>query len=574
MRLRTIVPEHKHRWWIRSFDKGVFTFDPVARRFTRHYPLIDRCADCGLVSANYLLRDRKGHVFVATNGGLFQYNAREDSFQIVHPTGEYSLGSSLIGLAEDANGLIWIGLDDGICAYEPDSAKVIRVLTENNSIGPVARITVDSMQNVWFRSITGYWCWLRIQDKLIHFRFSKALPDNDEGFFYTASNGNVYAGCLGGVVWFHADRLMAYRVTGSAKIMDAFAGDKALAFGTDPHGGKRLMLSPNQNNLQVNFDVVNYDLPENNLFFYRLSPGSGDWVQLDNGRLSFNNLPAGKYELTVRGGNKLTGDFTPTDSLIIVIEPYWYLTWWFKSLLALALLFLLLVMVRLRIRGIRQDAAFRQKIADTELQALRAQMNPHFIFNSLNSIENFIMKNEKWLASDYLNKFARLFRMILNSSRNELVPFSKDLEALQLYVELENLRYNNKFDYQTQIDPLLLQGDYRVPSMLIQPYVENAIIHGIGLSERKDLYVNVTAFLRGDYIHYHIRDNGIGRRRALEIRRMNNPNHQSVGLAITEDRIHIFSHQQHSVGGVIISDLVNEDGSAAGTKVEVMIKAV
>ena len=574
MRLRTIVPEDEHTWWIRSFDQGVFVFDPIARRFTRHYLLVDKCTDCGMLSANYLIRDHRGNMFATTNGGLFQYDRQVDSFLLVNPAGGHSMGSSLIGLAEDSAGLIWVGLDDGICAYDPATGRIVRVLSERNSIGPVARISIDKKQNVWFRSSSGYWCWLRRQDKIIQFRFSQDLPDNDEGFFYTASNGDVYAGCMGGVVRFHADRLMDYNVAGTAKIMDAFAGDKALDFIMGPRGERRLTLGPNQNNLQVNFDVINYDLPENNLFFYKLAPGSGDWVQLENGRLSFNNLPAGEYELTVRGGNKITGGFMPTDRLIFVIKPFWYQSWWFKSLVALALLGLLVVLVRMRIRRIRQEAAFRQKMADTELQALRAQMNPHFIFNSLNSIENFIMKNEKWLASDYLNKFARLFRMILNSSRNELVPFPKDMEALQLYIDLEKLRYNNKFEYEARIDPQLMEGEYRVPSMLIQPYVENAIIHGIGLSERKDLCVLVTAFLSGDYIHYQIQDNGIGRRRAQEVRQMNRPNHRSVGLAITENRIHIFSHQQHSEGSVHITDLSNEDGSAAGTKVEVMIKAV
>jgi ligand-binding sensor domain-containing protein len=574
MKLRTIVPENDHFWWIRSFDEGVFVFDPVARQFTRHYLLPANCADCGIVSANYLLRDRKGRVFVSTNGGFFQYDERRDSFLTIQATGSRAFGNSLLGLAEDKSGLIWVGLDDGICAYEPVTRKIVKVLSEDNSIGPVGRITIDSLQNVWFKSSSGYWCWLRRQDKLIQFNFNLGLPDNDEGFFYTTSNGNVYAGCVGGIIWFHNDRLMQYDASGSVKIMDAFAGGIPLNFSTDKEGTKRLLLQPNQNNLQFDFDVINYDLLEDNLFFYKLAPGPPDWVQLDNGRLSFNALPPGEYELMVRGGNKLTGQFTSTDRLIFTIKPYWYQSWWFKVLVVLALIGVLVALVRLRIRRIRQEAAFRQKITDTELQALRAQMNPHFVFNSLNSIENFIMKNEKWLASDYLNKFARLFRMILHSSRNELVPFIKDMEALQLYVDLEQLRFNNKFRYNTRIDPMLTDGDYRVPSLLIQPYVENAIIHGIGLSKKKDLCVQVSAFLKGEYIHYIIRDNGIGRRMADEVNQMNRPNHHSIGLAITKDRINIFSHQQNSAGSVTITDLMEDNGSPAGTKVEVIIKAV
>jgi LytS/YehU family sensor histidine kinase len=164
--------------------------------------------------------------------------------------------------------------------------------------------------------------------------------------------------------------------------------------------------------------------------------------------------------------------------------------------------------------------------------------------------------------------------MILSSSRNELVPFTKDIEALQLYVDLELLRYNRKFCYKTEIDPVLAQGDYRVPSLLIQPYVENAIIHGVGLSDKPELFVRVTAFLRGECIHYLIEDNGIGRAGAQAHKQTNRPHHKSVGLTITEDRIHIFSHQQGSEGSVTITDEMDGEGLAAGTRVEVVIKAV
>lgn len=574
MRLRTIVPEDDHRWWVRSFSQGVFIFDPIANKFIRHYSLVaGSCNGCGLASANYLIRDDKGTVFCTTNAGMFRYDPALDSFVLVRTADRHSFGKSLFGMGQDRAGLIWVGLDDGICAYNPDSNRIVRVFTEDNGIGPVERLCIDSNQNVWFRSINAYWCWLRRQDRLIPFRIRDGMPDNDEGAFYTASNGNVYAGCFGGLLRFHADRLDHYQVQATARIMDALAGGKRMPITVGSGGEKRLLLQPSQHNVQVVFDVVNYDRPGNNLFFYRLSPTPGDWTPVDNGRLSFNNLAPGEYTLTVKGSNKLTGLFTNTDALILTVLPYWYQSLWFKALAGVVFLVLIFLAVRWRIAHIHHEAAFKQRITDTELQALRAQMNPHFIFNSLNSIENFIMKNEKWLASDYLNKFARLFRMILQSSRNELVPFVKDLEALQLYVDLEKLRYGDRFEYETQIDPLLTDGEYRVPSLLIQPYVENAIVHGLALSTRDDGYVQVAATLDGEYIRYRITDNGVGRTKAAAVRRLNNPNHESVGLAITENRINIFNHRQNSAGSVTITDLSNEDGTAAGTRVEVMIKA-
>lgn len=222
----------------------------------------------------------------------------------------------------------------------------------------------------------------------------------------------------------------------------------------------------------------------------------------------------------------------------------------------------------------RNEASFRQKIAETQMQALRAQMNPHFIFNSLTSIENFIMRNDKELASDYLNKFAKLIRMILDSSTTELVRFSKDIEALELYIELEQVRFNNKFTYQSVIDPSLIGNDYNVPPLLIQPFVENAIIHGLAPSTNYNLHLSVSAQAEDDYILYTVEDNGIGRKQSDEYKQLNKPLHKSRGMNITEKRISIFNKQKNADGEVVITDLYNEAGEPSGTKVQVRIKAI
>lgn len=215
-----------------------------------------------------------------------------------------------------------------------------------------------------------------------------------------------------------------------------------------------------------------------------------------------------------------------------------------------------------------------QKIrAELETQILRSQMNPHFIFNSLNSIENFIMQNEKRLASDYLNKFSRLIRSILDSSRDELVPVAKDMEVLKLYTDLELLRFDNKFTCHIYTDPQLMQGDYVVPSLLIQPYVENAIVHGIAHSLSEQLELSVTAVLDGENIKYTIQDNGVGRIKADEYNRQNKPRHKSVGLQITADRIAHFN-KDGQTDAVKVIDLYNDYHEPSGTKVEILLKAI
>ena len=246
-------------------------------------------------------------------------------------------------------------------------------------------------------------------------------------------------------------------------------------------------------------------------------------------------------------------------------------TFFYVLVLALVIVILLVSFYQ---RNLRHKIMVQKTKAELQTQVLRSQMNPHFIFNSLNSIENFVMQNEKRNASDYLNKFSKLIRSILDSSRNELVPVAKDVESLQLYVELEQLRFNNRFSYNTYVDPELIEGDYQVPSLLIQPYVENSIIHGLAHSDKTDLNLIVKAELDKGYIKYTMQDNGIGRKKAEEYNQYNKPYHKSVGLKITEDRISIFN-EAHGVPGMrpVITDLWDEEGHPAGTRVEIKIKA-
>ena len=220
----------------------------------------------------------------------------------------------------------------------------------------------------------------------------------------------------------------------------------------------------------------------------------------------------------------------------------------------------------------RTESLLKQKITEVQMQVLRAQMNPHFIFNSLNSIENFMMQNQKRQASDYLNKFTRLIRTILDSSFNELVPVAKDMEALQLYIDLQLLRFNNKFIYATNIEKQLLSGDYKVPSLIIQPFVENSIEHGFAHCESNHCTLMITAAIQNNYLVYVIEDNGVGRQQAETYNAQNRLHHKSVGLSITADRIHIFNGTDKNNEDVVITDLYGDDGKPKGTRINVKIK--
>lgn len=224
-----------------------------------------------------------------------------------------------------------------------------------------------------------------------------------------------------------------------------------------------------------------------------------------------------------------------------------------------------------KLKSEQAQSQLKRKALELEMQALRAQMNPHFIFNCLSAIDNLIQTHQGDKATSYLSRFAKLIRGVLDSSKNNVVPFQKDFETLKLYLEMEQFRCNNKFSYQLTADDELLQGDYKVPPLIIQPFIENAIHHGLLNKQDSNRQLSVSAHLSDEQIIYSVTDNGIGRRKAAIIKEMNRPGQQSYGIDITRERIHL--HNKNGINNdVLITDLEKE-GMPAGTKAIVRISS-
>jgi len=219
-----------------------------------------------------------------------------------------------------------------------------------------------------------------------------------------------------------------------------------------------------------------------------------------------------------------------------------------------------------RSEAARTETALQQKASELEMQALRAQMNPHFIFNSLNSINRFILQNDKLQASEYLTKFSKLVRLILQNSQSTLIPLESELEALELYLELEALRFNHHFGYKINVEDNLDASVVKVPPLIIQPYAENAIWHGFMHKEEKG-YLEIEIVQQEEELLCKITDNGIGRKKAMELKSISAPAHKSMGMRITADRIAILQQKKQRDSYFSVNDLVLPDGSVAGTEV-------
>jgi tetratricopeptide (TPR) repeat protein/anti-sigma regulatory factor (Ser/Thr protein kinase) len=218
----------------------------------------------------------------------------------------------------------------------------------------------------------------------------------------------------------------------------------------------------------------------------------------------------------------------------------------------------------------RKQAELQQQAAESKMQTLRTQMNPHFIFNSLNSINRFILENNKPDSSRYLTKFSRLIRMILQNSQSSSISLKSEIESLELYLDMEAMRFDNHFTYKIMVSPELNTSRIKLPPLIIQPYVENAVWHGLMHKEEKgELEIEVVQ--EENSLLIKIMDNGIGREQAARIASKSATKHKSMGLLITADRIAMIQSDNGNESAVIINDLVHSDGSAAGTEVRIKI---
>lgn len=325
----------------------------------------------------------------------------------------------------------------------------------------------------------------------------------------------------------------------------------------------KIYLENNQNTLI--FEIVNNSKSENN-YYYKLEGLNEKWIYLKN-QNSFivSNLLGGKYTLKVKQGE----DSKDIESLNFEIAPLiWQNSWFLPLFYAFTIMIISMIgylFSSYRTRTQLKTLALKHEL---EIKALRAQMNPHFIFNSMNTIDAYILRKRFIEASDCLQKFSKLIRQILENSENQTISIAQELETLKLYIELEQERFSHSFSYQFDIQPELLEKDYQIPPLLIQPFVENAILHGIRhLTERKgNILLNLS--ISDSLLLCVITDNGIGRKASSEINKQRQESHKSMGVDITMERISGYQALYGDKMETNITDL------AEGTKIEIKLPLI
>jgi ligand-binding sensor domain-containing protein/two-component sensor histidine kinase len=325
---------------------------------------------------------------------------------------------------------------------------------------------------------------------------------------------------------------------------------------------KFIKLTHNKNNIAIHFTIEN--AADNDNYFYKLND---KWYSSPTGFVQFNNLAPGTYKIYVANQPL---DAAINDFITITIRPAFYNTWWFYVLCLFFVSGILFAFFKLRTNSIRKETilqkTYEQKLAESEMQTLRSQMNPHFMFNTLNSINSYIIQNKTALASEYLTTFSKLMRSILDLSKQETVPLEKEINALKMYIELEALRLENKFDYSIIIDKNIDEQSTDIPSLMLQPFVENAIWHGLhNKNDKGFIGINISELNAGQIV-VTIEDDGIGRAAAAALKQAQ-ISHKSYGIDITKNRLQLLNKNN----AVTFTDLYDSEGKACGTKVTITI---
>lgn len=518
-----------------------------------------------------LLLDKNGYLWAATfQNGLYriEFSFVNNRFTVL-ASEHFMPGENIRCLFEDSKGNIWVGTRyHGVYRFSKKGTAAYSILNIDQSKGLCSNwikgLAETGEGELWLASLQGLDKLIQQDSRYRVFNFSRVT--NFYGTVSSMITGKDHS------LWLATNEGMVHITDGQMEklpplpvyITKVSSPDSVYAL----HAAK-LNLDYGHNQLQFEFSSPGF-INEKQLFYsYRLSGSSNaEWTEASNQHVvSYASLQPGNYRFEVRamGWNGIWGQ--PASFDFNIKSPFWQ-TGWFLLLCLLLFFAGIYMAVRKRVQVVRNKGALKQKIAETEMMALKAQMNPHFMFNCINSIDAFIHTNDKYNATLYLNKFAKLLRNILDSSRQNIVSFAKDIETLKLYIELEELRNDGKFRTNLHIDGELLGNDYKVPPLIIQPFVENAILHGLRNKDGNDGLLEIEIKKIGEKIEYCIKDNGIGRSAAKQIAQNKE---SSYGMQLSYDRIRLFNEEQEA--SVKFIDLFN-NGKAAGTLIKVELKII
>jgi len=532
-------------------------------------------------------QDASGKIWFGAANGLYSLNNGE--FE-QHQSDNKGFGLAVQSLFIDVKSTLWIGTTEGLFSFDGTETKKYDLSTNINS-NTINFVIQDDYNQLWVGTNNGLF---RLDLPSLYdtgntdfslYTDLDGIPSLETNLnsAFKDSEGNLWMGTSEGTVRYNPSE-----ERNSNKNIEPFIHISGLRLFLQPTDWSSysdstnevglptaLSLPHSKNYLTFDFTGISLSNPGKVRYRFQLKNFDEDWLPLTNATFAtYSNLPAGDYVFCVEALNKDgLASANPAEFPFTIRTPY-YKQWWFIALCFLVIGSILYYFYHQRIVRIqkekeREQLSNRSKMLALEQQTLNASMNRHFIFNALNSIQYYINSNDRYNANTYLTSFAKLVRKNLDSSGVNSVSLSDELERLELYLKLELMRFQGKFEYTINVEPSISTETVKVPAMLLQPFVENSIWHGILPSKKDgDLKISITSENGGMLIS--IEDNGIGIEASR--RAKSGKTHISKGMAITNSRITLLNELSEDT--LMINgpyELKSEDGTVLGTCVEIVL---
>lgn len=546
-------------------------------------------------------------VLIATLMGFLKYK----SSMIVYDSREDAFDKHIRTIYEDNTGVIWLGALDGLYSFQDKKYKYygnedtvfknriteIKGLKNKLLVGTrVNGIIVKSIDsNFYINENTGLSSnIIRTifvdNDSVIWVGTNKGLSKinitNKNKFTYKIKNYTVWEGLpsneineirrSGKYLWIATNKgLVSFN---PEKIEKSIIPPKINFEGISVNDKNILLkdtfqLKHNQNNINFHYKGISYKGPGDITYSIKLNGSDKTWIKTKNTSARYNDLQAGKYTFYVKACNTIENWNNNPIAINFTIKKHFTGQLWFIILTLIIAAAIILSLLLFILRYQKRKEGVKRELLLSEQKALRSQMNPHFIFNSLNSIQYFILKKDDETADLYLASFSSLMRKVLENSKHNTISLSEELETLKIYLDLEKLRFENIFEYQINVNKSIDEYDIHIPPMLIQPYLENAIWHGLMLKKTNGLLKLNIEKVNDFSILFTIEDNGIGRKKAGKIS-ISKKHHKSTGMKNIEERIALMNNIYKSNMKVKIIDLYNNKHEPIGTKVELFIPLI
>ncbi len=550
---RQIIPANNGGYWIAS-SWGISKFD--GKKFTYN----SRDSEIFSATVYSVFQDSTSALWMGTANGIWKYE--NDIFYYLGEENElFTYHTSYI--TSDSNGRIYFGTK-GKGLIIKDGETFTNITTSNGILSNyINKIVVDNT-GLWIGTTMGI-SLLKESEKgylIQNISTDNGLPTTHVTDLFI-TNEEVYVATSKGVTTFKKHKIKRNTAKPKTQITKVKTSNSIL------NANKKALLDYSQNYVSIEYQGLAYRNMGQVNYRYKLIGLDTNWVYTNATNTTFTGLPFGDYifEVQAQNSDRIWGE--SSTYLFSILPPFWQ-TYWFLGILTLIFSTLLFIVYRLRVQAIRKRNDLINNMNIYKQQSLRQQMNPHFIFNTLNSIQLYILEKDHISSHKYLTKFAKLMRLILDNSQQTTIPLKDEFDALKLYLELESIRLSGKFEYSIEIENNdLLKA--KIPALLIQPFVENSIWHGIMLKTTKDGWVKISICQKNDFIICSIEDNGIGREAAQKIRKKQNKEWQSLGFKITSQRISILNSIYKGKFNIEYTDVKSPNGQVAGTRVDLKI---